>query len=195
MVTDHKPLLGTFNKAIQDIDNNRLQRLREKVLGYTFDVVWSPGKEHFIADALSRAPHFNPEEMESVFCNAVLVNSIQDDPALQELYDAALEDENYQLIIEAILNDKHPSILPPSHPARGLKNVWDDISILDEVLLVYQDQRIFVPSNYRKRLLQKLHFSHSGISKTKALARQFFFWPGFSPVSYTHLTLPTNREV
>ena len=118
--------------------------------------------------------------MESVFCNAVLVNSIQDNPALQEIYDIALEDENYQLIIEAILNDKHPSILPPSHPARGLKSVWDDISILDEVLLVYRDRRIFVPSKYRKTLLHKLHFSHSGVSKTKALARQFFFWPGFS---------------
>lgn len=180
VVTDHKPLLGTFNKPLLDIENHRLQRLREKVLGYSFDIVWSPGKVHYIADALSRAPHFEPEQMESVFCNAVLAVSIRDDPALQEIYDAALEDKNYQLIIAAFTSDKQPSMLPPDHPARVLKSVWDDISVLDEVLLVYQDKRIFVPVNYRKTLLQKLHSSHSGISKTKALARQFFFWPGFT---------------
>ena len=59
IVTDHKPLLGIFDKYIFEIDNPRLQRLREKMQAYNFKVKWVPGKLHLIADALSRAPHFS----------------------------------------------------------------------------------------------------------------------------------------
>ena len=54
--TDHKPLYGVFQKNIFDLASPRLQRLREKVAMFTFNVNWVPGKTHFIADALSRAP-------------------------------------------------------------------------------------------------------------------------------------------
>ena len=33
VATDHRPLIGTFNKGISDLSNPRLQRLREKVAG------------------------------------------------------------------------------------------------------------------------------------------------------------------
>ena len=36
--------------------------MREKLSGYCFDVKWIAGKNHQIADALSRAPLFEPEE-------------------------------------------------------------------------------------------------------------------------------------
>ena len=36
--------------------------MREKVAKYSFDVNWVPGKTHYIADALSRAPLFSPQE-------------------------------------------------------------------------------------------------------------------------------------
>ena len=34
----------------------RLQRLREKVSAYSFQVKWVPGKTHYITDAFLRAP-------------------------------------------------------------------------------------------------------------------------------------------
>ena len=58
VITDHKPLLGVFNKPLLELENVRLQRLCEKLIGYNFDLCWSAGKEHLIADALSRAPVF-----------------------------------------------------------------------------------------------------------------------------------------
>ena len=64
IVTDHKPLPGIFEKYIFEIDNPRLQRLREKMQAYNFTVKWVPGKLHLIADALSRAPHFSPHSEE-----------------------------------------------------------------------------------------------------------------------------------
>ena len=61
-ITDHRPLLGTFTKPLEDIKNARLLRLRERTVDFMFDVVWRPGKEHLIADALSRAPLFHPSD-------------------------------------------------------------------------------------------------------------------------------------
>ena len=59
IVTDHKPLLGVFAKDIRDIENPRLQRLKEKVMHVPFKLDWIPGKDQCIADALSRTP-FSP---------------------------------------------------------------------------------------------------------------------------------------
>ena len=56
VVTDHRPLLGTFRKPLAEIENPRLQRIREKTAGYNFNLEWIEGKSHLIADALSRYP-------------------------------------------------------------------------------------------------------------------------------------------
>jgi len=37
--------------------------------------------------------------------------------------------------------------------------------------------RIIIPRKIRQDLLQKIHVSHMGISKTKSLARAYFWWP------------------
>ena len=60
--TDHKPLVGIFDKCLHQLDNPRLTRMREKLTVYSFTVQWVEGKTHYIADALSRYPVFNPDQ-------------------------------------------------------------------------------------------------------------------------------------
>ena len=64
VVTDHKPLKGMWSKSLPDIANVRLQRYKEKLTGYNFKIEWREGKTNEIADALSRAPVFPPQEEE-----------------------------------------------------------------------------------------------------------------------------------
>jgi hypothetical protein len=52
--TDHKPLVSVFQKPISKIGSSRLQCLRLKVLKYTLDVQYIPGKQMYVADLLSR---------------------------------------------------------------------------------------------------------------------------------------------
>ena len=58
-------------------------RMREKILPYSFMVTWVPGKTHYIADALSRYPVFEPEadhiptEDATVCLSTTAVNTIQ----------------------------------------------------------------------------------------------------------------------
>ena len=71
-------------------------RMREKVTSYNFTVVWTPGKDHHIADALPRAPVFGPcetkfdtEQLEQ--CMRIFDPSLtRMDPSMDEEYVEAL---------------------------------------------------------------------------------------------------------
>ena len=57
---DHKPLIGLFSKSIDQIENKRLQRLREKVLHINLDIQFVPGINNNLADYISRSAVFKP---------------------------------------------------------------------------------------------------------------------------------------
>ena len=61
--TDHRLLIGAFDKHLDLLQNQRLMRMREKLTSYSFKVIWSPRKTHHIAEALSRAHLFRPCEL------------------------------------------------------------------------------------------------------------------------------------
>lgn len=175
VVTDHRPLLGIFSKPLAELDNSRLQRFREHLTNFSFDIKWVAGKQHIIADTLSRAPVFNApeEEYSQVF-------STSHDPAINRFYTAASKDAAYQEVITAILDGKTPRQLPIDHPAHLYKNVWDRLSIIQnngQKLLVCDNTRIVIPLAARQEVLKLLHLSHSGLVKTKKTAQRLYYWP------------------
>ena len=89
IITDHQPLLGILNrKNLDAINNVRIQRLMAKLLGYSFTVEWIAGKNHVIADALSRAPVFAAEDHKDIIIRKVTEEVI--DEALVELSNVVL---------------------------------------------------------------------------------------------------------
>ena len=83
--TDHKPLIPILNsKQLDEIENPRLQRLRMKILEYTFVAAWVKGKDNEKPDALSRAPVSQPmpgdelgEDQDATSINNLIMNSIR----------------------------------------------------------------------------------------------------------------------
>ena len=122
---------------------------------YAFQVCWVPGKMHFIADALSRAPLFAPSQ-----------------PSLNIVYAAI--DEDYKNLILDVQNNTCVSSY-----SRALKGNMDDLSVSDGLVLL-DSRRIVLPLSAIKPVLRLLHSSHSGITKTTALARGLYFWPGMT---------------
>ena len=59
VATDHRPLLGFFEKPLGEIDNPRLLNLVQKTLWYKFKMVHVPGKENPGPDYISR--NFRPD--------------------------------------------------------------------------------------------------------------------------------------
>ena len=61
LVVDHRLLVPILNnKLLSEIENPRLQRMREKLVPYSFTASWQKGAAHQIPDALSRSPICDP---------------------------------------------------------------------------------------------------------------------------------------
>ena len=178
ILTDHKPLLGIMNgRELEAINNLRLQRIMSKLLGYSFKVKWIAGKNHEIADALSRAPVFQPEEEDRADVLVQTLRVTEIDPALKKIIGYAEHDQDYQAIVDTIAQKKKLSDLPKSHPAQVFKNQWDYLSFQHEFGLITYNERIVVPEEARKGVLETLHIQHTGQTKTFQNARQLYFWP------------------
>ena len=180
LVTDHQPLVGTFRKELHEISNRRLQRLREKVVDYSFDVEWVEGKTHLIADALSRYP-IQPALEDQAYLVSSVLHSL--DPSLDPIRTAALSCDQYKRLLQAVktMSTQEIKRLPDSDPLAPYKQIWHELSVhTDGQIVLYQADRIVVPIDERKRLLGLLHRGHSGIGKTRTLARQLYYWPGMN---------------
>ena len=179
VITDHKPLVGIFNKiSYESIENNRVQSLLQKIDGYSFNINWVPGKNHFLADALSRNPVFQPNETDSELCYKVITRSSADNN-IRTFAETAAADSDYQYVIKALKDNKKIINLASNHPARVYSSIWENISLDDSGLLLYNN-RIIVPRAERRGLLDKLHMSHSGIERTRDLAKCLYYWPGIT---------------
>jgi hypothetical protein len=143
------------------------------------EVIWTEGKTHLIADALSRNPIFDPPESSGAQL-ALCYNIQPKDPLLHEIYDAAVADPDYQTIVTAIKRGKLVSKLQKGHPGKSYKSVWDKISVLDDAILVINATQIVVLMKLRHQILKQLHVPHAGINRTRAMAKKHFFWPGLS---------------
>jgi hypothetical protein len=166
-----------FTMPLGEVENARVLSYREKTTQLSFDVVWSPGKNHEIADALSRAPVFDPPEEE----DDGHVFAIQaEDPILQDLYDAAEEDEEYQKVKAAWEAGRKPRNLPFGHPGRLFNNVWDGLGVTSDRALLTYNGRFVVPTELRRAALAALHKGHGGITKTRKLAQELYYWPGIN---------------
>ena len=191
VITDHRPLVGTFKKPLTEITNSRLLRTREKLTNYNFEVIWAPGKNNAAADTLSRIPQFATAEKGQCCCVNMLgqhdaddckrfeENIYKTDPLLKDILQAAQSDEEYQTIMSALKTRKRHSDLPATHPARKYKSLWQDLSV-DSGLIILSGTRIVVPAEYRPKILEHLHMSHAGIQRTRTFAQRHYYWPGIN---------------
>ena len=203
VVTDHKPLLPILNDyALGDIENRRLQRLKEKLQHYRFKTFWVPGKENEEADALSRAPIRNPEpedlideEESQIVTSAAALEAcfVEEDGtnhaletdefeanlvsmSSKQIQEAAESDEDYQEV-KRWLKQKYPE--DPNLVEPRLSPYYRELERfhLDEDDLLCYDDRIVIPSSLRQRYLDLLVELHAHPNKMKARARKSIWWP------------------
>ena len=176
-------LLSIFQKHLHDLPNIRLQRFREHLVDYNFDVRWCPGKEHLIADALSRAPVFpaSPDTSTAQICSFSVEDTcdiISRDPAFAPILVESSADPEYQLLIKSTLADLPLSAsLSPYNHVRHLLSIYTDIDSTCS-LVIYDGSRLVIPTKSRRSILVSLYASHSGEVKSYSNARQLYYWPG-----------------
>jgi transposase InsO family protein len=175
--TDHRPLVGLFTKDMVAIDNPRLVRIRESVLGYVFTVEHVPGKTNAAADALSRYPLQAPPSINNI-------EALEDDeeinvePGIADLVASTTRDEELQLLKKCI---KGEDVLHAGRVKDLLARYrpWSDrISVHKTGLLLVDCRRIIVPKESRSSILKAIHQAHPGLQRSLSLARRHYVWPG-----------------
>ena len=173
--SDHKPLQAIYTKPLLAAPM-RLQSMLLKLQPYDMNIVYKPGKDLLIGDALSRAnlPDATPD------IQIELVNMVDYIAVTSERY------KDFQQSTARELNELHVMIhkgWPDTkqevpHSIRPYWSTRDELSAYDGI--VYKGQRIVVPPSMRPNMLLQIHESHLGIVKCKQRAREALFWPGMS---------------
>ena len=146
--------------------------MREKLTVYSFTVQWVEGKTHYIADALSRYPVFNPdqsidapepEQPEIVTCMRATDNRGIDD-IIKHI------DEDYKLVADAVESDQNWKKISRRHPANQYKGIMHRLTIhrtgpkqQDKIILLDRT-RIVIPTKARQGIFCSLHTAHSCLS-------------------------------
>ncbi|KAK3883907.1 hypothetical protein Pcinc_011809 [Petrolisthes cinctipes] len=196
LVTDHRPLVGLLsNKALTDIVNPRLFRLKEQTLQYQFTMRYLPGKRNCAADFLSRYPSMKTppdatdeeqgEDLAAAMATAVVANlDLSDSLALDEdmVLQASQDDPVYQLLIERVLaGDWHPQRAQEIACLRQYYSVRERLGVSGGLVTYTYDQnhpRLVVPESLRQQVAANLHAGHQGVDSMLRRARQAVYWPG-----------------
>ena len=183
--TDHKPLQSIINKPLHKV-SPRLQRLLHRLYKYDIILVYTPGKEMYVADTLSRA-FLNDGKMQTpskqeiqmdMAIHSILKEVPASDRRMQEIRQETEQDylckELKKWIQEGFPENK-------SRVSQEIKPFWDIKHELSfEEGLILRGARIYIPEKLQTSVLQCLHQSHMGIEKTKARANEIIFWPGMT---------------
>ena len=170
LVTDHRPLTTILGpkKGIPPIAAARIQRWAVQLSAYLYDIEFKPTKEHSNADALSRLPLL--DSTESSVSN---VNQIQSLPV--DSGDVENASRRDPLISKVLLYTREVWPAQVSDSLGPFYTLRYELTAEGNCLL--WGTRIVIPSCLRELLLKELHQGHPGMSRMKALARNYLWWP------------------
>ena len=162
--TYHKPLESILKKPLHQAPL-RLQRMIMSLQKYPITVHYKPGKELLVADALSRSPL--PEEAVELEFKKYDISSLHflpiSETKLEAIKKRTLVDESLQQLSTMIKRGWPPT---KSETLPGAKPYWnfrDEISI--DQGIIFKGEKVIIPVEMRKEMLQIIHNSHSGIGK------------------------------
>jgi len=117
--SDHKPLESIFKKDLHKV-TMRLQRLRMRLLKYDLSIVYTPGRDMYIADTLSRdflsTKGDNDSEIELVVLELV-------DSLAKELFSREIEKNNDLSTLVKMCNTGWPTTM--NKVPQNIKFYWN----------------------------------------------------------------------
>ena len=156
--------------------------MRMKMLWYDVEVIWKPGKDMFVPDALSRAPVRGAVKEIELNDKAEVYSVVSQLPItrekLIEFRTATANDPTLQQLISVVMDGW------PSERSKVSETIKPYFPFKDEIVycdgLLFRGNQIIVPKCLQSEMLSRIHESHQGIVKTKRRARGVLFWPGMN---------------
>ena len=176
--SDHQPLKYLFSedRPVPPMASSRIQRWALTLGAYRYSICHRSGSNMANADALSRLPLSDSESFVPVpgdvhllfdilSTSIVTASQIKEwsdkDPVLSRVRRFVLSGWS-----NGVSND--PQLKP-------FFNRREELSVVDGVVL--WGARVVIPAAGREIILEQLHDTHPGISRMKALARNYVWWP------------------
>ena len=192
LLTDHKALTTIFGprKGVPTLAALRLQRWSLILMAYDYDITYRRSEEHSNADFLSRAPtNVATENLELDVNYFTYTNDLP--ITAKEIGSATMKDPVLSRVKDFVMHGwpgKVDANLEPYHRRR------DELSVDQNCVL--WGLRVIIPERHQSALLQQLHEDHFGIVRTKAIARNYFWFPGIDK-SIEHMisACPTCQTV
>ena len=181
--TDHQALVTLLSTSGTGHRPMRIARWGSRLLHYNFTVEYKPGNQNKVSDALSRLPldsdnlQLQIDEDVHAVCEIVLNDSCITKEQLREATNAdVLLKEVSKYMISGWpkkSSDVSAEILP-------YFRIRESLSIHHDI--VFKGERVVIPSELVKRIIQFGHEGHQGIIRTKQRLRQLYWWPNMDDV-------------
>lgn len=182
--TDHKPLIPIFSKKNLDDLSPRLQRIKLRMMRYSYSIFHTPGKKLYAADALSRQPQMcqdEPDELEEevdAYIHMITSSLPATQNRLNELRNLQKSDSTCKLLEKLVLEGWPTSKKNLDESCLPYWNHRHEISIQDGLLM--KGCRIIIPFNHTRKVLEQIHEGHMGITRCRARAKSAVYWPGIN---------------
>ena len=205
---DHKPLLGVLNdKSLESIDNPRLMKLKEKTLGWRFQIIHIPGRKLGAPDAFSRSPagihSISWEEYEETpTCKEVRQSFFGyircQDPEAAPDYDLDVSENiiasmqvgvssvTWEMVADVLNYDKEYAELAQwidsGCPETTMEHLKPYLRVKKNLRTIdgvpMNGDRVVIPLSLRESILEILHSAHQGVLGMGLRANQSVYWPG-----------------
>jgi hypothetical protein len=195
IATDHKPVLKILgDRKLEDINNPRLAKMKEKMLRWQFDMMHVPGKIHVGPDTLSRKEMTvaivnmlasqDTDSLDStrdleVCLEATVAANMPHPISWPEVRDAVSKDKVLGMLADQISDGFPPDKKLLRLELREYYHHRQDLSQVDGVPL-YKG-RLIVPVSLRTAVLETLHSAHQGVTGMTLRAQESVRWPGITP--------------
>ena len=173
LYTDHKPLEVIYANPCSK-PPARIERWMLRLQQYDFSVVYKKGAEN-PADFMSRHPlpikHSRPNIADE-YVNFIAQEALFPALTIEEIRSAVENDKQLRAVRAAIKTNLWSSDL-----VKPFRRIGEEITIDHKNQILLRGTRIIIPQALQSRVIKLAHVGHQGLAKTKALLREYVWFP------------------